>query len=373
MDSARFRDLELAPRILLGPGPSMVPARVLQALSTPPVGYMDPQFLGVMAEVKVLLRYLFKTNNEMTLPISGTGSAGMEAALCNFIEPGDSVLIAVNGFFGERLAEIASRYGAQVDRLERPWGQIFTPAEVDRALGKKRYKLLAMIHGETSTGTMQIQVDEIAATAHRHGALLVLDTVASLGGVPVDVDGWDVDICYSGSQKCLSAPPGLAPITVSQRAVDVLHARKTPVANWYLDLTGIIRYWGDQPAYHHTGPANMIFALREALRLVVEETIDAQTARHRANAEVLWVGLEELGLPPLVPLDYRLASLTTPQIPDDIDEAGIRAHLLHDLNIEIAGGFGPLAGKIWRIGLMGFSSRAEHITLLLAALQKALN
>ncbi len=372
MDVANYRNLDLAPRILLGPGPSMVPARVLQALATPPVGYMDPQFLGVMAEVKELLRYVFRTNNKMTLPISGTGSAGMEAALCNFIEPGDSVLIAVNGFFGERLAEIAGRYGAKVDRLERPWGEIFTPAEVDQALKKERYKLLAMVHGETSTGTLQIKVDKIAAAAHRHGALMVLDTVASLGGVPVEVDGWDVDICYSGSQKCLSAPPGLAPITISQRAVDILQSRKSPVANWYLDLNGIIRYWGDEPAYHHTGPANMIFALREALRLIAEETIEAQTDRHRANAENLWAGLEELGLTPRVPLEYRLASLTTPKIPDGIDEAAIRSHLLHDLNIEIAGGFGPLAGKIWRIGLMGFSSRAEHITLLLAALQKAL-
>jgi len=372
MDAGRFRDLELAPRILLGPGPSMVPARVLQALATPLVGYLDPQYLQVMDDVKILLRYLFKTNNKMTLPISGTGSAGMETALCNFIEPGDAVLIATNGFFGERLAEIAARYGAQVDRLERPWGEIFTPAEVDQALGKKRYKLLAMVHGETSTGTLQIQVDEIAAAVHRHGALLVLDTVASLGGVPIDVDGWDVDICYSGSQKCLSAPPGLAPITVSERAVDLLHARKTAVANWYLDLNGITRYWGDAPAYHHTGPANMIFALREALRLVAEETIEAQTARHRTNAETLWSGLEELGLPPRVPLDYRLASLTTPRLPDGIDEAAIRGHLLNDLNIEIAGGFGPLAGQIWRIGLMGFSSRAENVTLLLAALKNAL-
>ena len=372
MDVSRYQDLELAPRILLGPGPSMVPARVLQALATPPVGYLDPQFLQIMSEVKELLRYLFKTTNEMTLPISGTGSAGMETALCNFIEPGDAVLIAVNGFFGERLAEIASRYGAKVDRLERPWGEIFTPAEIDQALQKERYKLLAMVHGETSTGTVQLQVDQIAAAAHRHGALIVLDTVASLGGVPIDVDGWDVDICYSGSQKCLSAPPGLAPITINQRAINVLQSRKTPVANWYLDLNGITRYWGSEPAYHHTGPANMIFALREALRLVAEETIEAQTDRHRTNAENLWAGLEELGLPPRIPLDYRLASLTTPKLPHDIDEAAIRNHLLHDLNIEIAGGFGPLAGKIWRIGLMGFSSRAEHVMLLLAALKESL-
>jgi alanine-glyoxylate transaminase/serine-glyoxylate transaminase/serine-pyruvate transaminase len=215
-------------------------------------------------------------------------------------------------------------------------------------------------------------VDEIAAAAHRHGALLVLDTVASLGGVPVDVDGWDVDICYSGSQKCLSAPPGLAPITISPRAWEVLESRQTPVANWYLDLKGIWRYWGDSPAYHHTGPANMIFALREALRLVAEEGMKNRLTRHRDNAERLWAGLEELGLPPRVPIACRMASLTTPQLPEGLDEVAIRKQLLEEYNIEIAGGFGPLAGKIWRIGLMGFSSRRENVELLLSVLEKLL-
>lgn len=364
-----FTDLDLPPRILLGPGPSMVPTRVLQAMSTPPVGYMDPTYLKVMNDVKELLRYTFQTQNEFTLPISGTGSAGMETALCNFIEPGDYVLIGVNGFFGSRLADMASRYGAVVDCLEKPWGEIFSPEEISLALDRKPYKLMAIVHGETSTGAVQTQVDEIAAAAHSHGTLLVLDTVASLGGVPVDVDGWDVDICYSGSQKCLSAPPGLAPITVSPRALSVLNDRKTPVANWYLDLKGIWRYWGDSPAYHHTGPANMVFALREALRLVAEEGLANRMTRHRQNAEFLWEGLEDLGLQPRVPLAYRMASLTTPVLSDGLEEARIRKQLLDDFNIEIAGGFGPLAGKIWRIGLMGFSSRAENVTLLLAALK----
>jgi alanine-glyoxylate transaminase/serine-glyoxylate transaminase/serine-pyruvate transaminase len=373
MDPKQWVDLTLPPRILLGPGPSMVPARVLHALATPPVGYMDPTYIKIMGDVKALLKYTFKTDNAFTVPISGTGSAGMEAALCNFIEPGDHVLVAINGFFGGRMAEMAGRYGATVDRIERPWGEIFTPQEIENALGKKPYKLVAIVHGETSTGTVQTRVDEIAAAVHRNGAVLVLDTVASLGGVPVDVDGWDVDICYSGSQKCLSAPPGLAPITVSPRAWEVLEKRKTPVANWYLDMTGIWRYWGDAPAYHHTGPANMVFALREALRLVVEEGLENRIARHRENAETLWAGLEKLGLPPRVPAAYRLASLTTPTLPPGLDEAVIRARLLREYNLEIAGGFGPLAGQIWRIGLMGFSSRREHVVLLLSVLDQLLN
>ena len=368
----QITDLELPPRILLGPGPSMVPSRVLRALASPPVGYMDPAYVKVMAEVKELLRYTFRTHNAFTLPISGTGSAGMEASLCNFIEPGDEVLIAVNGFFGERLADMAGRYGATVDCIKRPWGEIFTPEEIELAIAKKRYKLLAIVHGETSTGAAQTRVGEIAAAAHHYGALLVLDTVASLGGIPVDVDGWGVDICYSGSQKCLSAPPGLAPITVSPRAWEILEKRKTPVANWYLDLRGIWRYWGDSPAYHHTGPANMVFALREALRLIVEEGLENRIVRHQTNAETLWDGLVEMGLPPCVPIEYRMASLTTPQLPNGLDEAVIRKRLLEEYNVEIAGGFGPLAGRIWRIGLMGFSSRKENVALLLSVLEKLL-
>jgi len=368
MNVKDFTNLDLPPRILLGPGPSMVPTRVLQAMATPPVGYMDPTYIKVMTEVKALLKYTFQTQNEFTLPISGTGSAGMETALCNFIEPGDNVLIGVNGFFGSRLADMAGRYGAVVDCLEKPWGEIFSPEEISLALDAKPYKLIAIVHGETSTGAVQTRVDKIAAAAHSHGTLLILDTVASLGGVPVNVDGWDVDICYSGSQKCLSAPPGLAPITISPRALNVLDDRKTPVANWYLDLKGIWRYWGDSPAYHHTGPANMVFALREALRIVAEEGLEKRITRHRQNAEFLWEGLEDLGLKPRVPISYRMASLTTPALPDGLDEALIRKQLLNDFNIEIAGGFGPLAGKIWRIGLMGFSSRVENVTLLLAAL-----
>ncbi len=369
MDPKGYRDLHVSPRILLGPGPSMVHPRVLRAMATPLVGHLDPEFLDIMKEIQDLLRYVFRTQNELTIPVSGTGSAGMEAALCNFIEPGDAVLIAVNGYFGLRLADMASRYGAEVDTIERPWGEVFSPDEIERALRKRRYKLLALVHAETSTGALQPDIGAIADAAHKHGALLVLDTVTSLGGVPVEIDAWDVDVAYSGTQKCLSVPPGLAPLTVSERAREVLRRRKTPMANWYLDLTLVEKYWGDERTYHHTAPISMLYALREGLRLVAEEGLENRWARHRENAQILWEGLEALGLRLLLPEAYRLPTLTTPRVPEGVDEAAVRRRLLQTFNIEIAGGFGPLKGKIWRIGLMGFSSRRENVLLLLAALK----
>ncbi len=369
MEAPLFPDLNPSSRTLLGPGPSMVSSRVLRALSAPLLGHLDPEFLVVMNQVQQLLRYVFQTENQLTIPISGTGSAGMEAALVNFIEPGDDVLIAVNGYFSERLCDMAGRLGAQVDRLERPWGEVFDPDEVKAALGRKAYKLLAVVHAETSTGALQPHVAELARAAHEHGALLVLDTVTSLAGAPVEIDAWDVDIAYSGTQKCLSCPPGLAPITVGARARAALRARKTAVPNWYLDLTSVEKYWGNERTYHHTAPISMNYALREALRLVAEEGLDARFARHRANAELLWAGLEELDLPPFVPLAYRNPTLTTCQLGPGVDDMAVRKRLLDEYNIEISGGFGPLKGKIWRIGLMGHSSRRENVTLLLAALR----
>jgi alanine-glyoxylate transaminase / serine-glyoxylate transaminase / serine-pyruvate transaminase len=342
-------------------------------MATPPIGHLDPQFLEVMGDVQTLLRYVFQTENSLTIPVSGTGSAGMEAALCNFIESGDDVLIAVSGYFGERLVDMASRYGANVDRIDRPWGEVFDLQEIESALSKKKYKLFGIVHAETSTGALQPQIKEIASSAHKHGALLVLDTVTSLGGVSVEIDNWDVDISYSGTQKALSCPPGLSPLTVSERAREVLVNRKSKVANWYLDLSLVNKYWGKERTYHHTAPVNMNFALREALRIVAEEGLEARFERHRVNAELLWEGLQSLDLPPRVPIEYRLPTLTTPQLPEDIDEAAIRRQLLNQYNIEIAGGFGPLAGKIWRIGLMGYSSRIENVTLLLAALDEILD
>jgi alanine-glyoxylate transaminase / serine-glyoxylate transaminase / serine-pyruvate transaminase len=373
MVATEIKDLDTPSRILLGPGPSTVSPRVLRAMAQPLLGHLDPQFLALMDEVQQLLRYVFQTQNELTIPVSGTGSAGMEAALCNFIEPGDRVLIGINGYFGERLFDMAGRYRAQVDRLERPWGQVFDPGEFETVLKAKNYKLVALVHAETSTGAWQPGIAEIAAAAHRHDALLVLDTVTSLGGLPVEIDAWGVDVAYSASQKCLSAPPGLAPLTVSPRAREVLRSRKTPVANWYLDLSLLDKYWGHDRTYHHTAPITMNYALREALRMAAEEGLENRFARHRQNAELLWEGLEALDLPPFVPLEHRLPSLTTATLMPSIDDAAVRRRLLDEYNVEIAGGFGPLKGKVWRIGLMGYSSRREYVTLLLAALRAILS
>ncbi len=350
----------------------MVHPRVLSALAHPLIGHLDPLFISLMNEVQDLLRFVFETRNPLTVPVSGTGSAGMEAALCNFIEPGDRVVIGVNGYFGERLCNMAQRYGATVDRVERPWGEAFTPEEIRDALDKRPAKLVAIVHAETSTGVLQ-PLDGIADVVHRHGSLLVLDCVTSLGGIPVKIDERGVDVAYSGTQKCLSCPPGLAPLTVNERARSVLNARKTPVANWYLDLTMIEEYWGSERTYHHTAPISMNFAVREGLRLVQEEGLEHRFERHRQNARLLWEGLEALGLTLAVRPEYRLPTLTTVFVPDGIDEGAIRRRLLDDYNIEIAGGLGAYKGRIWRIGLMGYSSRRENAVLLLAALKRLLD
>ncbi len=367
-----YADLDTSTRILLGPGPSMVPPRVLRAMAQPLVGHLDPQFIALMNEVQDLLRFVFQTENRLTIPISGTGSAGMEAALCNFVEPGDGVLIGVNGYFGERLCDMAARYGARVRRLERPWGEVFAAEDVERALCEEPAKVVALVHAETSTGALQ-PMEGMAEVVHRYGGLLLMDCVTSLGGVPVEVDAWGVDIAYSGTQKCLSGPPGLAPLTVSPRALEILHRRKTRVANWYLDLTMIERYWGSERTYHHTAPISMIYALREALRLIHEEGLEERFERHRANAALLWEGLEALGVGLHVPPDHRLPTLTTARIPEGVDDAAIQRRLLDEYNIEIAGGLGDLKGRIWRIGLMGYSSRRENVLLLLAALRQCLS
>lgn len=367
-----FSEISPPARILLGPGPSMVSPRVMRALSAPVIGHLDPEFLKIMDGEQQLLRRMFQTENRLTFAIPGTGSAGMEAAICNLIEAGDPALVCVMGYFGERLCEMVLRYGGQLTRMDRAWGETFDPQAVTAELQKRAYKLIALVHAETSTGALQPGIPEIAAAAHASGALLVLDTVTSLGGLPVEIDRWGVDIAYSGSQKSLSCPPGLAPITVSDRALQVIKARKAPVANWYLDLTSLEKYWDQPHAYHHTAPCSLHFALCEGLRMAVEEGLEARFARHRANAELLWAGLEALDLPPFVPLDHRLSTLTTPCIPAGVDDMNVRSRLLQDFNIEIAGGFGPLKGKVWRVGLMGYSSRRENVTLLLAALETIL-
>ena len=363
--------LQIPERLLLGPGPSMVHPRVLHAMSQPVLGHLDPQFLALMSQIQDQLRFVFETKNEMTIPISGTGSAAMECALSNLIERGDSVIVCVNGYFGTRMCDMAVRYGATVRRLDRRWGEVFPLDEIEAELKKGPARLVALVHAETSTGALQ-PVDGLAELVHRYGALLVLDCVTSLGGLPVRTDEWDIDIAYSGTQKCLGAPPGLGPVTVGPRARKALRRRKAPVGNWYFDLTLLEKYWGEARTYHHTAPISMNYALYEALQLVREEGLEARFARHRRHAEMLWQGLEEMDLALHVPLKYRLPTLTTVRVPEGVNDAALRSRLLKEYNIEIAGGFGELAGKIWRIGLMGHSSRPENVTLLLGALKTIL-
>jgi alanine-glyoxylate transaminase/serine-glyoxylate transaminase/serine-pyruvate transaminase len=296
----------------------------------------------------------------------------MECTVANLLEPGDSILIGVNGYFGERLCDMAGRYGAEVRRLERPWGEVFEPAELDAALRQTPAKVVALVHAETSTGTLQ-PLEGMAEVIHRHGGLFLIDCVTSLGGVPVKVDEWEIDMAYSGTQKCLSCPPGLGPVTVGPRAREAIRSRATGVANWYLDLTMIESYWGSERTYHHTAPITMNFAIREALRLVHEEGLEARFERHRANSALLWDGLMDLGLELVVPAAHRLPTLTTVAVPGGVDEVAIRRRLLDEYNIEIAGGLGAFKGKAWRIGLMGYSCRRENVLLLLAALAQLLH
>jgi len=363
--------MKIEPRTLLGPGPSGVHPRVLQALGYPLIGHLDPQFLELMNNVQEMLRYVFQTENKLTIPVSGTGSASMEAAVCNFLEPGDSVLICVNGYFGERLCDMAGRYGAEVRRLDRTWGEVFTLDEVKAALEEKPAKVVMIVHAETSTGARQ-PLEGMSDLVHSYGGLLLVDCVTSLGGVPLKIDDWGIDIAYSGTQKCLSVPPGLGPITVNSRAQGVLDSRKTKVPNWYLDLTMVGKYWGSERTYHHTAPISMNYALYEGLKMVVEEGLEARWARHLANAKLLWDGLESLGLKLVVPEAYRLPSLTTVYVPDGVDDAAVRGRLLRDYNIEIAGGLGIFKGKAWRIGLMGYSSQPQNVMMLLGALKEIL-
>jgi alanine-glyoxylate transaminase/serine-glyoxylate transaminase/serine-pyruvate transaminase len=372
-DSHRFKvpQLDLPPRLLLGPGPANVHLRVRQALAMNVLGHLDPRFIELMDEVKELIRYVWQTDNDFTIPVSGTGSAAMEATLANCVEPGDVVLIGVNGYFGERLCNMASRYGADVRRMEKPWGQVFTLEEIGEALEKNRPAILGLVHGETSTGALQ-PMEGVGKLCREFGALLLLDTVTTLGGVPVLLDRWHVDLAYSCSQKCLGCPPGLAPLTLGDRAMEKLNNRKTPVANWYLDMTLVGKYWGKERVYHHTAPVNMNYALREALSIITEEGLEKRWQRHRINAEMLWEGLEELGIKCHVEKNFRLPSLTTALIPEGVDGKSVAGYLLRNYNIEIAAGLGQLAGKVWRIGLMGFNSRPENILLLLSAMREAL-
>ena len=351
-------------RLLLGPGPSNAHPTVLQALSRTPIGHLDPLYVELMGEVQELLRYAWQTDNRLTLPMSGTGSSAMEATLANTIEPGDTVLVAVKGYFGNRLLDMAGRYRANVQVIEKPWGEAFTLEEIEAGIKKYKPAILAMVHAETSTGICQ-PMEGIGDLCQEHDCLLLLDTVTSLGGVPLYLDAWKVDLAYSCSQKGLSCPPGLGPFTMGPRAEAKLAARQDKVPNWYLDVSLLNQYWGSDRVYHHTAPVNMNFGMREALRLLAEEGLDNAWARHRRNAQALWTGLESLGLEMHVPEELRLPTLTTVRIPEDVDGKAFSSHLLNSHGIEVGGGLGVLAGKIWRIGLMGFNSTPENVDRLL--------
>lgn len=369
---ALFPELQPSARVLLGPGPSNVHPRVMKAMLSPVVGHLDPDFVRVMEEIKKLLRIVFQTTNEITFPVSGTGSAGMETAMANLIEDSDEVVVAVNGAFGERIADAAGRLGAKVHRVEAEWGRIVEAERLEAALKTARQpKLLAVVHAETSTGVHQ-PVEELGALAHRYGALLVMDAVTSLGCVPVEVDHWQIDACYSCTQKGIGAPPGLAPITFSERAMKVVRSRKQESRSWYFDLAMIERYWGPDRLYHHTAPISMNYAIYEALRIVVEEGLEARFRRHRANAAALQAGLQAMGLGLAAQPNYRLPQLTVVQVPGGIDEANVRAELLRLFNLEIGAGLGVFKGKVWRIGLMGESSKRENVMLMLSALETVL-
>jgi alanine-glyoxylate transaminase/serine-glyoxylate transaminase/serine-pyruvate transaminase len=324
-----------------------------------------------MDHTQELLRYAFQTKNRLTIPISGTGSAAMEAAVANMVEPGDGVLVCASGYFGLRLADMAQRYGGNVKIITCPWGQVFSGEEVSKELQNHPSKVVCIVHAETSTGAKQ-PLDQIISVVHAAGAIVIVDAVTSLGGIPLFVDQQDIDVCYSGSQKCLSCPPGMSPITLGERAVEKLAARKTTVPNWYLDLKVVQQYWGKERTYHHTAPISNVYGFYEALRIVAEEGLENRWQRHRKNAMFFWDGLSEIGLSCHVEEKYRLESLTTVRVPGSIEEPHVRSRLLNEYNIEVGGGLGELKGKVWRVGLMGYSSRKENITLLLAALREIL-
>ncbi|MGD8328758.1 MAG: alanine--glyoxylate aminotransferase family protein [Acidobacteriota bacterium] len=363
---------KLPERVLLGPGPSDVHERVLRAMARPLIGHLDPEFLGIMDDNQRMLREVFGTENRMTIPISGTGSAGMEAAMVNLVEPGDRVVVCIAGVFGVRLAEQARRNGAEVVTVETEWGTVIDTEAVSEALAGGDTKVLAIVHAETSTGVLQPLYDIVQA-AHAAGALVIVDAVTSIGAHPVDVDAREIDVCYAGTQKCLSCPPGLAPITFNDRALEAVAARATPVRSWYLDVSLLNKYWGTDRVYHHTAPISMVYALQEALRIVLEEGEEPRAERHRRNHEAFIAGVEAMGMSMQVEDErYRLWSLNAVRVPDGIDEAAVRKQLLRQYGIEIGGGLGPLAGKIWRVGLMGESSRRNNVLLLLGALEGAI-
>jgi alanine-glyoxylate transaminase/serine-glyoxylate transaminase/serine-pyruvate transaminase len=367
-----YKEIDAPTRILMGPGPSNIHPRVQMAMMAPMVGHLDPYFISVMEDTVKLLRTVFRTENELTFPISGTGSAGMEAGFINFLEPGDVAVVGVNGFFSARMVENAERCGARVVEVPAEWGSIIDPADIEAALrAEKKVKMVAVVHAETSTGVLQ-PLEEISKLAKEYDALFLADTVTSLGGAELAIDDWGVDISYSGSQKCLGCPPGLAPFTVNKKALDVVANRSTKVPSWYLDLSLLSTYWTNDRFYHHTAPISMVYAFYEALRLVLEEGLEERIKRHNLHGNALKTGLEAMGLELHAQEGHRLSMLTTVRIPSGVDDAAVRKGLLNGFNLEIGGGLGPLKGLVWRIGLMGYSSNPENILLVLASLEKML-
>lgn len=367
----KFASFNAPPRLLLGPGPSNVAPSVLKAMAQPLVGHLDPAFIQMMEEIKAMLRSVFLTKNEMTFPVSGTGSAGMEFCFVNLIEPGDAVVIGINGVFGTRMADVAERCGARVTKVEAPWGQIIEPGQIADALKKVRPKFVAMVHAETSTGAAT-PVEEISRLTHDAGALFVLDTVTSLGGYPLKIDEWGVDAVYSGTQKCLSCPPGLAPVSLNARALAAASQRKKKVQSWYLDVNMLASYWGQDRVYHHTAPITMNYGLHEGLRLILDEGLEKRWQRHEQNYLALKKGLAARGLELASQPGHQLWPLNAVRVPEGVDEAAVRKKMLADFNTEIGAGLGPLKGKIWRVGLMGENSRKEVVETFLAALDKCL-
>jgi len=358
-------------RTLMGPGPSDIHPRVLQALGKNTVGHLDPYYLRLMDDLQAMLRKLFRTENRLTMAISATGSAGMEATVVNLIEPGDPMLVCVNGVFGARMADVAQRAGAAVTTVERPWGEVFSPADLKDALAKSKPKVVGIVMAETSTGAWQ-PLEEISELVHDAGALLLVDAVTSLGGVPVEVDKWKIDAIYSGSQKCLSCPPGLSPVSLNDRALEIIQKRRTKVQSWYLDVSMLASYWGTDRVYHHTAPINMTYGLYEALQLIHEEGLEASFARHRKNHLALKAGLAALGIAYTAREGHQLPMLNAVRIPAGVDDGKLRGDLLNRFGIEIGGGLGAFKGQVWRIGLMGYGSRAANVLLFLAALEQLL-
>lgn len=370
---AQFPELNPPVRLLMGPGPSNVDPRVLRAMASPVIGHLDPAFLTIMDDTMGWLRQVYQTENHHTVPISATGSAGIETMMVNLLEPGDDVIVGIIGYFGQRLAEVAARTGANVRVIEAPFGHVIAPERFEEELKRKPAKVVALVHAETSTGAQQ-PVAEVAEIAHRHGALSAIDCVTSLGGLPVKIDDWGIDAAASCSQKCLGAPPGLSPVTFSPRAMDVVRSRKSKVQSWYLDLNLLFAYWGDgkdnSRVFHHTAPISMIYAMREALRIALEEGLEDRFARHMKAHQAFAAGLEAMGLG-LFTRGPRLPMLNVVNIPEGVQDLPLRKRLL-ELDIEISGGFGPLAGKTWRVGLMGVNANVRPVVTLLGAMEQAL-